>query len=65
MKTKEKAVRDAAKVLHDAIVDAQAAGFSIVLPRRVEELTRIIISETGRNAGEEPVKAPAKTSDKS
>lgn len=44
---KETAVRDAAVSLLTAITDARAAGYSVTLPTRVEDLASIQISETG------------------
>lgn len=41
----EKAVRDAAQALHDAIVAATAAGFQVAYPRRAEDLSAIAVSE--------------------
>lgn len=44
---KETAVRDAAANLLAAINEAQAAGYAVTFPSRVEDLAAMQISETG------------------
>lgn len=51
MKTAEKAVRDAAAALHEAIATAKKAGLVVAWPHRAEGLTSIAISETAKAAG--------------
>lgn len=48
MKSKEKAVREAADALQSAIAAAKADGFVIDWPRSPEGLSAIAISETGK-----------------
>jgi hypothetical protein len=48
MKKHEKAVRDAAAALHEAITDARAAGLVVGWPLRVDGLTTMAISETAK-----------------
>lgn len=45
---KEKAVRDAAEALRQAIDDATAAGLVVIWPRNADGLAGIAISETGK-----------------
>lgn len=51
MKTAEKAVREAAAALHDAIAEAKKAGLVVAWPHRAEGLTSIAISETAKATG--------------
>lgn len=48
MKNAEKAVRSAAKDLHDAIDAARKEGLAIAWPHRADGLLSIAISETGK-----------------
>lgn len=53
MKDHEGTVRKAAQKLHDAIAEAEAAGYRVLFPRNHGGLPGIAISETGKRA--EPV----------
>lgn len=59
MATKEKAVRDAAGALLDAINEARKAGLVVTWPSSAEGLASIAISETGKAkpADEKPTTA--------
>lgn len=48
MKNAEKAVRDAAAALHDAIFAAKKSGLNVAWPARPEGLLTIAVSETAK-----------------
>lgn len=50
MSNPEKAVRDAAASLHDAIVAAKAAGLHVTWPSRPDDLPAIAVSEAKKPA---------------
>lgn len=60
MKNAEKAVRDAAKGLHDAIAAAKKDGLAVAWPHRADGLLAIAISETGKAQADKPAPTPAK-----
>lgn len=64
MKNAEKAVRDAAKDLHDAIATAKKDGLAVAWPHRADGLLSIAISETGKAQADKPAPAPAKAAAK-
>lgn len=47
---KEQTIREAAQVLHRAILEGRKAGLVIAWPSRADDLPRIAISETGKVA---------------
>lgn len=60
---KDRAVRDAAVKLHEAIVAANDDGFFTSWPRRYEELPTINVSETARKVATVQVTAGAEVPD--
>lgn len=58
----ENKVRTSAQALHDAIVEARAAGYKVELPHQVDGLPSIAVSETGR-AQRSSVEVAAKPAD--
>lgn len=60
MSTKEKAVRDAALALYEAIIAARKAGLVVAWPGSVEGLCNISISETARANADATVTVVAK-----
>lgn len=59
MRAKEKAVRDAAAALQQAVVDARDDGYHVEWPRRFEDLAFIAVSEGGNSKTNVIVTAPA------
>lgn len=55
MPNPEQAVRDAAVILHDAILAARAAGLDVQWPNRADDLPAIAISETGAAGPGQPL----------